>query len=105
MENFVFILVIVLFAAAYFASRSRSRRVREKFVETGKIREYENALALGSLIVYPLVGLVFITVTLANWNAIPPGNEVFAVMFVVFGLGMAAFGLYKWYRLRRSKKE
>lgn len=90
-------LIVIGFFAFSFWIR---RRIQIKAAETIGTEKFERNKARIAVIFSPIVGVVIIGIVLFNWTSLPPGNEIIAVVFIVFGTCLILNGLYNWYRLR-----
>jgi hypothetical protein len=49
-------------------------------------------------VLYPIYGVLLIEMVLFYWNSIPDENRGFAYAFIVFGIALILYGVYKMRR-------
>ena len=90
----VFVLFVVLWR----------RFLKARVDDLEKAGKYDRKMASAAFLIYPVSGSIFIIIALSALISAPPGDGTQAVgaSFIIFGLGMAAYGVYKWYHERNG---
>jgi uncharacterized membrane protein len=79
------------------------KRHSKRIPGVDNLKQYKTKQALISAVVNIGVGLLLTVVMLFNWKNVPPGNEIFGISFIAFGVVSILYGFYKYYRFRSSK--